>query len=111
MKTRSLKYICLALLLIIIAAQAPGCTVSPGPNQVIIKNLAFVPDNLVVNKGTKVTWVNEDNTVHTVTSDENKFKSQPLNPGDTFSFTFGASGRFPYHCDIHPFLKGSVTVR
>jgi FtsP/CotA-like multicopper oxidase with cupredoxin domain len=37
------------------------------------------------------------------------FDSGPLNPGDTFSFTFAAEGTYEYHCNLHP-MSGRVRV-
>ena len=33
-----------------------------------------------------------------------------LSPGQTFSFTFAQAGTFPYRCDIHPSMQGTVAV-
>ena len=55
-------------------------------------------------------WVNRGNTPHTVTSDDGLFDSEALNPGESFMFTFPEAGTFSYHCEIHPFMTGSVTV-
>jgi len=95
-----------------------GC--KPAANEVIIKDLRFNPPKLTVTAGTTVTWRNEDQTAHTVTSDLNdtasapaaaKFKSKILNPGDSFTHSFDAPGSYKYHCDIHPYLKGEVVVQ
>ena len=32
-------------------------------------------------------------------------------PGGTFSFQFKIAGSFTYHCNIHPFMMGSVNLR
>lgn len=81
-----------------------------GPQQVSIANLAFNPASLTVVAGTTVTWKNNDNTTHTVTANNGAFNSGALNPGATFSFTFNQPGTFDYHCMIHPFMTGSITV-
>jgi len=58
---------------------------------------------------------------HTVTagtgpSDPNKGKefdsglSTPLMPGKTFSHRFTTAGGFPYFCQLHPAMAGTVTV-
>ena len=104
--------IVLAFLLVL-----PGC--KQAANEVVIKDLRFNPKVLTVNTGTTVTWVNKDQTAHTITSDSNdttsaptaaKFKSKILNPGDSFAHTFETAGSYKYHCDIHPYLKGEVIV-
>jgi plastocyanin len=64
-----------------------------------------------------VTWSNDDTATHTVTSGngdtgtpDGVFDSKFLNPGQKYSFIFDKSGKFPYFCQLHPFMRGSVTV-
>jgi plastocyanin len=48
---------------------------------------------------------------HTVTPDKSGFPSSGhIKPQATFSHTFSASGSVAYHCQIHPFMKGTVIV-
>ena len=75
-----------------------------------IAGFAFSPADLTVKVGTTVTWTNEDGAPHIVATDDGSFKSETLNKGDTFSFTFSQAGTFPYHCGIHASMKGTVTV-
>jgi plastocyanin len=77
---------------------------------VVISNFSFQPPNLQVKVGTSVTWMNNDTTQHTVTSDTSAFDSGVLAPGAMFSFTFNQTGTFNYHCNIHTFMKGTITV-
>ena len=80
---------------------------------VIIKNFKFTPAELKVKKGTTVTWRNEDTAAHTVessTADNKVIKSEQLDPDDTFTFTFDATGEFPYLCGLHRSMKGKVIV-
>lgn len=78
-----------------------------------IANFAFNPTPITVEKGTKVTWTNNDSAAHQIVSDPSggDFKSNTLQPGDSFSFTFDKSGIFAYHCSIHPSMKASVIVK
>ena len=80
-------------------------------NTVSIANMTFDPSSTSVNKGTTVTWTNNDNMSHTVTADDNSFTSGNLNKGDTYSHTFSAVGTFAYHCKIHPGMTGQVAVK
>jgi len=78
-----------------------------------IQNFSFQPQNVTVSVGDTVTWTMEDaNTQHTVTSDDNppSFNSPTLNTGQTFSHTFNQAGTFSYHCNIHQSMTGKVTV-
>jgi plastocyanin len=61
--------------------------------------------------GTTVTWRNTDSTSHTSTSNAAGWNSGIIAPGGEFSFSFQSAGTFPYHCQIHPGMVGTVTVR
>ncbi len=89
-----------------------GTTATPPASvSVNIKNFVFGPATLNIKVGTKVTWTNNDNVAHTVTSDSGSmFDSGTLSPGESFSFTFTNPGSVSYHCNIHPMMKASVTV-
>lgn len=79
-----------------------------------IKNFSFNPSTLTVKTGTKVTWINNDNVSHTVTSDTmdpgNFLNSGILSPGQSFSFIFTSPVSVGYHCNIHPMMKGDVII-
>jgi LPXTG-motif cell wall-anchored protein len=81
---------------------------------VSIQDFFFDPDQLSVAPGTTVTWVNEGEAPHTVTSTDGKeLDSGTLQPGDTYSFTFkddDAGETYAYQCTIHPQMTASVTV-
>jgi hypothetical protein len=64
-----------------------------------------------VRNGATVTWTNGDSLVHNVAADNGSFNSGPLAPARNFNFTFTANGTFPYHCNIHPAMRGSITVQ
>ena len=79
----------------------------------------FSPASVSTSVGSMVTWKNEDNTIHTVTSGtvhnqkpapDNKFTSGYLKSGDTFSFVFDSTGNYAYYCSIHPWMTGKVIV-
>jgi plastocyanin len=81
---------------------------------VSIQDFFFDPDQLTVAPGTTVTWVNEGQAPHTVTSTDGKeLDSATLQPGDTYSFTFkddDAGETYAYQCTIHPQMTASVNV-
>ena len=70
----------------------------------------FVPARLTVKAGTTVTWRNEDDIPHTVTSVTQRFKSRALDTDDTFSFTFTEPGTYDYFCSLHPRMTATVVV-
>ena len=77
----------------------------------LIKNFAFSPAQITVNKGDTVVWTNNDTAPHTVTGDNGGPDSPTLQNGATYSYTFNTAGTFPYYCSIHPMMKGIVTVQ
>ncbi|MBW3632573.1 MAG: cupredoxin domain-containing protein [Chloroflexi bacterium] len=75
-----------------------------------IINLSFDPPELNVPTGTAVAWANEDTVPHTVTSVDGIFDSSIFDPGGSFSWTFDQPGTFPYVCQLHPQMQGTVIV-
>jgi plastocyanin len=94
-------------------AQVAATTPATAPNAVTIDNFAFGPATITVPAGTTVTWTNQDDEPHTVTStaDPKSFKSAALDTGDHFSFTFDKPGTYQYFCEIHPHMTGTVVVK
>lgn len=76
-----------------------------------IHNMKFNPVTLTIAPGTKVTWVNEDNSPHTVTDKGKVFRSAALDTKDSFSYTFTAPGEFTYFCTLHPIMVGKIVVK
>jgi plastocyanin len=91
-------------------ALAADATAS-APAVVEIHNMKFTPATLTVSAGTKVTWVNEDNSPHTVTDRGKVFRSGGLDTKDSFSYTFASPGEFTYFCTIHPMMVGKIVVK
>lgn len=79
----------------------------------VIQNYAFHPATLRIAPGTTVTWVNEDEDVHTVVNSDHDrvFSSPPLNTGQSFSHTFDVAGIYHYVCSVHPFMTGQIVVQ
>jgi plastocyanin len=75
-----------------------------------IVNFAFEPADLAVKVGDTVVWTNNGSAPHTTTSDAGVWDSGTLSPGGTSTFTFTAAGTFQYRCNIHPAMRGTITV-
>ncbi len=80
--------------------------------RVSIISFSFQPYRivLVIGVNNTVTWTNEDDTAHTVTSSTGSFYSGPLNPGASWTYTFEENGTYNYECSIHPEMQGVVIV-
>ena len=75
-----------------------------------IRDFTFIPADLTVNAGTKVTWVNYDSAPHTATGTSASWDTGRLDRNDRGSVVFEEAGSFPYFCIYHPDMKGVVTV-
>lgn len=83
-------------------------------------NPDYDPDAATVSADSLITWVNNDSTLHTVTSgtgfdDESYgqlFDSKILASGREFSIPASelGPGEHTYFCTAHPFMVGTVTV-
>jgi plastocyanin len=99
-----------ALSLVALVLFAPTAGAQGKTTTVSIKNFAFNPPNATVAPGTTVTWVNNDQTAHTVTANDGAFDSGTLQPGQSYSFKFDKAGTYAYHCNIHHDMTATVTV-
>lgn len=76
----------------------------------MIENYGYHPDSLTVRAGTTVTVVNRDMTQHTLTANDGAFDTGTLQPGQARRLRLRRPGRFPYHCEFHAFMTGTITV-
>jgi plastocyanin len=80
--------------------------------RVSIKNIKFMPHDLVVRVGQKIRWANNDKVGHNVTATKGAtFASDTLDTGDTFSYTPTKTGTINYVCTIHAGQDGKIIVR
>lgn len=104
MKVRSVSLV----LVCAVVAVAPGAAATTA--EVTMPGRLFAPRQLDVLVGTVVTWRNTDHSTHTVTEDDDAFDSGHIRPGGEFTMTFTKTGAFRFHCTIHRFMRGSVSV-
>jgi plastocyanin len=105
---RSAVFGCLLGLLAGVAVMAaPG---GAEDTAVKIENFTFAPQRVTVKAGTTVTWINDDDTPHTVSSATKAFKSKAIDTDDKFSFTFMTAGVYEYFCSLHPHMTGTIVV-
>ncbi|MBR8836748.1 MAG: cupredoxin family copper-binding protein [Stigonema ocellatum SAG 48.90 = DSM 106950] len=75
-----------------------------------IHNFKFDPAILKIHVGETVKFINGDEEPHTVTAQDGSFDSKALDKDEAWTYTFTKTGKIPYICAIHPFMKGTVTV-
>lgn len=88
--------------------------------QVTITEQGFVPQTILIKKGSTVNWTNRDNKPHRVTSDPHPTHSvlptlgedNLLITGASYTYTFNKTGTFTYHDEQNPLkFKGVVIVK
>jgi plastocyanin len=94
------------------AASAP-CTDSTGATVVAVGVADFKwqqPINAKV--GDVITWTNGDSAPHKVALDDGSCAMSENIPGGggTKSLVFSVAGTFPFHCSVHPTMKGTITI-
>jgi plastocyanin len=87
-----------------------------GNNLITVQTFQFRPTPIEVKAGTRVTWTNQDDIMHTVTSGapdsrDQRFESALEGKGTSYSVTFTQAGTYPYFCDRHQSMRGKILVR
>lgn len=105
----------LALALLGAGAASAAALALPGAalgatRTVTLRNIAFNPARLTIDRGDTVVWRWRDGaTRHNVTS--RSFKGASTRSSGTYRFRFGAPGTYRYRCTLHPGMNGTVVVR
>jgi plastocyanin len=102
--------VAVALQIAVVSALAKATPALGTETTVKIENFAFSPQRLTVKPGTTIVWENADDIPHTVVSTTKAFRSQALDTGDKFSFTFTSPGTHDYFCSLHPHMTGTIVV-
>ena len=78
---------------------------------VSIGDFFFSPSAVTINVNDQVKWTWIGSVGHTTTSNTGLWDSGVRGNGATFVSTFTTAGSFPYHCTVHPFMMGTITVQ
>jgi plastocyanin len=77
---------------------------------ITIQNFSFsTPDS--VSPGATITVDNKDGTAHTVTSDDGDAFDDAASAGKTTFTAPTKPGTYPFHCNIHPEMHGTLVVQ
>ena len=98
--------------LIVIGAATPEASQSA----VTVRLFQFTPGQIEVPAGTRVTWTNQDDIAHTVTSGtperrEDRFDAALAGKGATASVELREPGVYPYFCNRHQSMRGEIRVK
>ena len=94
------------------AGGGAACSQSADAGQVAvaIKDFAFGPADIQAKVGQVITFTNSDSAPHTATLDDGACSTGTISPGSSDGLVFSAAGAYPFHCKIHPNMKGTITV-
>jgi plastocyanin len=100
----------------LIALLAFACVASAASGErtvsrtVSITATGFSPEQVTVRPGETVTWTNKDTKAHEIVSDTGIFKSNRLQPGESFSYRFDVESSYSYHDATRASATGVVNV-
>lgn len=92
---------------------SPDATAPPPSREMHAAEIGFDsvrPGRLDIVAGDTVRWTNTSARAHTVTADDDGFDSGRLGPSATYARRFDIPGEAPYHCTLHPLIRGVVAV-
>jgi plastocyanin len=100
-------------------ASGPSLTIPQGAS--VQGNPSYQPATLSIKKGDTIQVTNKDTTPHTVTSgktleDPNKgkdFDTSIIAPSASAQISTAnlKAGEIPFHCDLHPYMTGTLKVQ
>ncbi|WP_420645023.1 cupredoxin domain-containing protein [Candidatus Leptofilum sp.] len=88
-----------------VPTEAPAAA---APVVIEMANFAYVPNEITVEAGTAVTWVNKDSGPrHSATAADGSFDTGLFDEGEEVTLTFDAPGTYIYYCTLHGSPDGS----
>ena len=101
-----------------LSTSAGAAILSAGPAEITFETSApyYQPQRAVVPAGTPVSWVNLTASPHSVRHDDCltdatcAFQSIAVPPDSSFSIAPLPPGRYGYHCELHPIMRGVLIV-
>ena len=91
-------------------AAAIICDASGEGGSVAIENFSYDPSTATVAVNGFITWTNNDSASHTVTFDGGPNCGNVSGGGGSETVQFTVAGSYPYHCNIHRDMTGTVEV-
>jgi len=79
-------------------------------SKVSIMSSGFSPASLTVVTGSTVTWTNNDNVAHSVTTADGSINSGDIAPESSYTKTFGTTGTFSYYDGHNTSMTGVIVV-
>jgi plastocyanin len=112
-----IKYLFCSTLAAFVLCAGPAATMPP-QHQITIESASpyFLPATAVVMRGVAIQWNNPTAAYHTITHDgciangPCVFDSGSIAPDGSYAIAGPPPGRYPYHCRLHPIMRGILEV-
>ena len=76
-----------------------------------IIDFEFDPATVSAKVGDVISWTNDGATPHTATVDDHgACATAQLAVGQSGAISFTAAGTYPFHCAVHPTMKGTIEI-
>lgn len=106
------------ILLLLAGGFTSFASASPSTLRITIGTFSpyYSPKVVQIATGTPISWENPTYDLHTITHDGCKgsehcaFDSGPLGPNQSYSIRHLSPGTYPYHCTLHPIMRGVLVV-
>lgn len=99
------------------AASQPPAAAGPcapstdaGTVAVSIEGFAFSPSTVAASVGDVIEFTNGDSASHTATLDDDSCTTDGIGSDETGALIFSEAGSYPFHCRIHPDMKGTFEI-
>jgi plastocyanin len=96
---------------ILLGALAAANAFAADAPSIEIQKFAFAPKEITIAPGTKVVWINHDETPHAISASDKAYVSKAMDTDDRYEHVFASEGDFSYFCTLHPFMTGTIHVR
>ncbi len=111
-----MKYSALGMLVVILATSWVFAASAPFRIQMESWSPYFAPVTATVTAGNPIRWENPTGSHHTITHDGCRspgacaFDSGAIGPDSVFELSGLPPGLYPYHCTLHPIMRGTVVI-
>ena len=111
-KLLSLVRLVFFLALLVAASVSGAVTINAktAKHIIIIENMLYTPNELMLTRGDQVEWVNKDLVPHSVTSTDKEFNSGSIAPGAHYRIRITAKQNIDYKCSFHRTMKAKLIV-
>ena len=99
-----------------LAVALTALAVAAAPESAVtVQGYKFRPDRIEIKPGTRVTWTDDDQITHTVTSGtpdkaDRTFELKLAGRGASGHVDFAKPGVYPFFCERHPAMRGEIHV-